>query len=153
MLLAFGGLGSGVYRLLFLLHIVALLVAFAPAVAHPLQAAQAKSVEGTARRSMLGFMASNSQRVYGPALVLVGLFGVLMVGSSDGAWSFSNTWVWLALLVWIVMNGVLHALLIPAERRYARGDQAAERQVATGGQILTVLFLLMLFLMIWKPGV
>jgi hypothetical protein len=44
-------------------------------------------------------------------------------------------------------------MLIPAERRYARGDQAAERQVATGGQILTVLFLLMLFLMIWKPGV
>src|SRR5690606_8084768 len=50
MVLAFGGPGSGIYRLLFALHILAIVVAFTPAAAHSLQLAQSKA--SPSRREM-----------------------------------------------------------------------------------------------------
>jgi hypothetical protein len=41
---------------------------------------------------------------------------------------------------------------VPGERAMAAGDLSAETKVAMGGQIITVLTLVMLYLMIWKPG-
>ena len=43
-------------------------------------------------------------------------------------------------------------MILPAERKLAAGDLEAEKKVAMGGQIATVLTLVMLYLMIWKPG-
>lgn len=150
MVLALGGPGSHIYRLVLLLHVLAFIVAFAPAAAHSLQLAQSKG--SPARRELLGFMARNSSRVYGPALIAVGLFGILLVLVSDGVWAFSQGWVSAAFAVWVVMNGVLHAVLIPGERRVAGGDEDATKRVDLGGQLLTLLILVMLYLMIWKPG-
>jgi type II secretory pathway component PulM len=42
--------------------------------------------------------------------------------------------------------------LLPAEKRMAAGDLTQEKKVAMGGQLATVLLLVMLYLMIWKPG-
>ncbi len=61
--------------------------------------------------------------------------------------------MWLAVVVWLAMNGVLHAMLLPAEtgaRRPATSRRA--RRSDTGGQILTVMLLVMLYLMVFKPG-
>ena len=50
------------------------------------------------------------------------------------------------------MNGVLHGMLLPAERALASGDESARQTVDTGGLIMTVLLLVMLYLMVFKPG-
>ena len=105
-----------------------------------------------ARQQLLGFLATNSKLIYGPALIAAGAFGILLIVVSDEAWEFSQGWVSFAFLVWIAMNGVLHALLLPAERKLADGDEASRSRADLGGQIITVLFIVMLWLMIWKPG-
>ncbi len=97
-------------------------------------------------------LAGNGRRIYAPALILTGLFGFAMQGMSDGVIEFSQTWFWLALVVWVAMNGVLHGMLLPAERAVAAGDETAAKKVDTGGIILTVLLVGMLYLMVFKPG-
>jgi hypothetical protein len=50
------------------------------------------------------------------------------------------------------MNGVVHGMLLPAERSVAAGDETAAKKVDTGGLILAVLLVGMLYLMVFKPG-
>jgi uncharacterized membrane protein len=145
-------IGSGLYKLLYLGHIVTVLVAFAPAVIHPIIGAQAKADGEGALQRLSGHMATNGRRVHFPALVLTTAFGTGMVIVSDDLYGFDQTWISLAFLVWIALCGVVSGMLMPAERKLAGGDLEAERKVTMGGQIATVLLLVMLYLMIWKPG-
>lgn len=151
---AFGGM----YKVLLLLHLLSVVVAFAPAVVNPIYAAQMKGEgEGVFQR-FAGHMAANGRRIHFPALIATGVFGLGMVFSSkpDGAdenlIEFDQAWVSLSLLVWIALCGVVSGMILPAERKLSAGDMEAEKKVAMGSQIATVLFLVMLYLMIWKPG-
>jgi uncharacterized membrane protein len=146
------------YNVLLLLHILTVVVAFAPAVVNPIYAAQMKGEgEGVLQR-FAGHMAANGRRIHFPALIATGAFGLGMVfsskpdGSDENFFGFDQAWVSLALLLWIALCGVISAVILPAERKLACGDAEAEKKVAMGGQIATLLFLVMLYLMIWKPG-
>jgi uncharacterized membrane protein len=140
-------------KLLFAGHILSILVAFAPAVVNPILIAKAKGDgdEGAFVR-LAGHMASNGRQIHFPALIAIGAFGIAMVLTSDDQFGFGDTWVSLAFLVWLAICGVITAIVLPGERKLAAGDLAAEKKVAMGGQLATVLLLVMLYLMIWKPG-
>lgn len=140
------------YNVMLFLHIVTVLVAFAPAFVNPLLSRQAAALDGTARGKLFGMFAANGRRVYAPALILTGLFGFGLQGMSDGVIEFGDTWFWLSIILWIAMNGVLHAMVLPAERAVADGDESASRKVDTAGMILTVMALVTLYLMVFKPG-
>lgn len=140
------------YKIVLLLHILAVIVAFAPATAHALQTVQSRNAEPAVRGKMLGYMVANGKKVYAPAVIVVGLLGMALVGMSDSGFSFGDTWVSLSFLGWIAMNGVLHGLVMPNERRLAAGDSAAEGKVNLGGGIVSILLVVMVILMIWKPG-
>jgi uncharacterized membrane protein len=143
------------YRALLLLHILSIIVAFAPGFVVPVISSRLKR-EGKSiaqNPDMANQFATNSKQVHGPALVLAGLFGFGLIGASDQAWKFSQNWISIALVLWFVMLAVLFALLIPAERKAGRGDEAAEQRVAMFGGMMHVLLLLMLIDMIWKPGI
>lgn len=143
---------DNLYRVLFLLHILAVVVAFAPAVINPVLAARAKADGEDVLTRVGGYMAANGRQIHFPALVLVGLFGLGMAFSSDSVWEFDQLWLQLAILDWIAICGVVSAVILPAERKVGAGDLSAEPRVAMGGQVVTVLALAMLYLMIWKPG-
>jgi uncharacterized membrane protein len=149
MLAAYDGTG---YKVMLFLHIVTALVAFAPAFVHPLLAGQTKALDADNRGKVIGMMAGNGRRIYAPALILTGLFGFAMQGMSDGVIEFSQTWFWLALVLWLAMNGVLHGMLLPAERAVAGGDETAAKKVDTGGIVLTLMLAVMVYLMVFKPG-
>ena len=51
------------------------------------------------------------------------------------------------------MNGVLHALVLPGEKGVAAGDASVERKLQVGCNVLTLLFVVQLVIMIWKPGI
>jgi hypothetical protein len=123
--------------ILLFLHILSVVVAFAPAVI---------AVVPGGRDGAIGVLERAGRIVYAPALILAGLFGILLVVNSDGGIEFSETWISLAFVVWIVMNGVFHAMVLAGQRR---GD---EGRVFNGQAIMTVLLLIMLYLMIWQPG-
>ncbi len=142
------------YKLLFLLHIVAIVVAFAPAFVNP-------SINGRLRGEgsslaqhprVAAIMARNTQLIHGPALALAGLFGIGMIFSSDKTYKFSQAWVSIAFVLWIALLGVVFAALNPAEKRVGDGDEAALKRVNMFGGIVHLLFLLMVIDMIWKPG-
>jgi uncharacterized membrane protein len=144
---------DGLYKVFFLGHMISFLAAFAPAVIAPVLTAQVKADgdEGSLLR-LAGHMTKNTTRIHFPALIALGGFGIAMVLSSDEVWSFGDAWVSLAFLVWLGIIGVILGLMVPAEKRLASGDLAAEKNIAVAGQIATVLLLVMLYLMIWKPG-
>src|SRR3546814_16546290 len=115
---AFGGM----YKVMLLLHLAAVVAAFAPLIIHPLLGAQAKADGSTTK--LAGYMAANTRRVHFPALILAGVFGLGMIfsshpGSGANVWGFDQTWVPHALLVWIAHGGSGGGTYGPPERAHA----------------------------------
>lgn len=50
-------------------------------------------------------------------IYLIPAFGILLVLASDKAIKFSNTFVWLSLVLFIGALGVSHSVLIPGHRK------------------------------------
>lgn len=121
---------------LLLLHLLTAIVAFAPAII---------AVVPGGRDGAAGVLERAGRLVYGPALILTGLFGILLILENEGI-EFSDTWISLAFVVWIAMNGVFHALVLAGQKQ---GDDS---KVVNGQAIMTVLLVIMLYLMIWTPG-
>jgi hypothetical protein len=171
-MLAFGGLNSGVYKALLVLHILSAIVGFGGVMLNGLYAAQAQKRPGPAGRAVseANFaVASIAEKV----IYLVPVFGILLVLASDEAFEFSDTFIWLALALYIGALGVSHSVLIPGHKKInalllemeqgpppAGGPppQVAQIQVlgkrqAVAGASLNVVLAVILILMVWKPGV
>ena len=71
------------YDVMLLLHILSAMVAFAPAFVNPILGNQSKTLDGPNRQTVVGYLSMNNRRVYGPALILTGLFGFELQGMSD----------------------------------------------------------------------
>jgi uncharacterized membrane protein len=144
--------GSTPYKIVLLLHILSVLVAFAPAFVWPITNVALRSRNEKLGQGVAAQIVRNSMTVHGPALVLTGVFGILLIVLSDEAWEFSQVWISAAFLLWFALLGVVFGGLVPAERKVALGDDAAEKKVSMFGGISHLLLLLMLIVMIWKPG-
>lgn len=170
-------LRDNAYNVVLLLHIVAIIAAFAPAAVSPVTIARVKKAEGDAgAQRIAGYFATNAKTIHFPALVLAGVFGGMLIGFSDEAWQFDQTWIWLAIVLYVVGIGVSHGVLFPNARRMkdlaaemvAAGPPPAdappgpppqvaemERRGKTLGiasSFLHLLLVVILVLMIWKPG-
>jgi uncharacterized membrane protein len=142
------------YQLVYLLHIASVIVAFAAAFVHPRLGGLAKRLPGDAASQLNQTIVAGSVKLHFPALVLAGLFGTALIPMSDELYEFSQLWISLSYVVWFAMIAVLFFLLIPAERRVAGDprDADGEKKVAMFGGVLHLLLLVMLVLMVWKPG-
>lgn len=150
-MLAALGSTDALYRVVFLLHVLSAIVAFAPAFVWPILNVQARKRGATVPSDVSQQVAVNNVTVHGPALVLTGVFGILMIVMAD-AWEFSQLWISLSFLVWFALLGLLFGVTVPAQRKAAAGDAAAEKQVAMLTGISHLLLVVMLVFMIWKPG-
>ncbi|MCP5029046.1 MAG: hypothetical protein GY929_22460 [Actinomycetia bacterium] len=147
------------YNIVLFLHIMFVVIAFAPAFVNPILDRRMTDIDQGAAAAVRSFQAMSTQRIHAPALLLAGLLGFGLIGMSGdpgggdtSVYSMSDSWVVTAMVVWIAMNGVLHGLLYPAERSYGTGDRAAKSKVEVGGIILTLLLLVMVYLMVFRPG-
>lgn len=139
------------YKIVLFLHIVAVLVSVAPAVAHPVMFTlekRRKDSDVVALSSRI----SEASRVYAIALVIAGVIGFGLISMSDKVVAFGDTWVWLSILIWLALNGVLHAVMFPAEKALAGGDRSAEKKIESVGPVLGIMVLALIFLMVVKPG-
>ena len=141
---------DNVYNVFLFLHIVAVIVAFAPAVVHPLTLERMRGDSALGR--VAGIAADNGRKVYFPALVVVGALGIVLLVLAGDVLEFSDLWATLAFITWIAICGIVSAVIMPNERKVAAGDESAQKKVATGGQIATLLLLVTLYLMVFKPG-
>ena len=151
MVLATSGVGSIGFRIVLLLHILSVIIAFAPTFVHPILGAQTKRDGKSSWQNATRHMSKNGQRMYAPALILAGLFGIGLIGLSNSTYSFSDAWVSGAFVVWFAMNGVLHGVLLPAEKRVAAGETSSQQKMDLGGGAMSILLIVMLVLIIWKP--
>gem|GEM_PF-562625 len=153
----FAAINDTGFNIMLALHLLTAFVAFAPLFVLPILGKQMQAGNIADRPALFGYFATNSQRIYGSALILSGLLGFGVAGMSDEVYKMSQGWLVAAFLIWIAMNGLLHALIRPSEKAInaagAAGDAAAEKKLEMAGMLLTVLFGVQLFLMVFRPGI
>ena len=157
------GVNSGIYKLLFVLHILAVVVGFGPWMIAGAFGAKAR---GRGGREGLAVAETTYDviRSYAEwAVYAVPILGILLLLVSDDRWKFSQTWVSLSFLLYIVILGVAHGMYFRNLKQVnelmggAGPSQAAEldqraRQAAIANGIINVLVIVVIVLMVWKPG-
>ncbi len=145
-------MASSGYKIVLLLHILAVIVAFGPAFAVPVITMRARKLGGDASNVLASLVQGNTLKIYGPATAIAGILGCGLVGMSEKAFSFSQAWVSAALLLWILTLALQFGLLAPSEKKAAAGDADAARLQSMFTGIQHILLVALLFVMIWKPG-
>jgi len=144
--------GDTGYKIVLLLHIVAVIVALAPAVVHPIMFTLEKQRDDGDVAALATRITGLPTRIYSIALVLAGVLGIGLISMGDDVIAWGDTWVWLSLVLWVVLNGVLHGVMFPTEKAIAAGDTAAIDKADKVGPVLVLLSLVLLYLMVLKPG-
>lgn len=149
----FAALRDDTYNLFLFLHILSFLIAFAPAVINPmLERYFARSGGDAVLQNWAGFTSTYTRTFSLGGLVGILVTGIVMIILSDDAWEFSDGWISFAFLGWIAIGGVVSAMILKGEKQVAGGDMSGAKLIARGGAIATVLGLLVLYLMVFKPG-
>ncbi len=128
---------SAGYRILGLLHIISVVVAFGPAFLYtPLKRAGETQV-----------IAKMHMRMTFPSLVLMWVFGMGLAGV--GKLSMGAAWLSASMLIWLVMLVISWMMIRPA---ITDESESATSKLAAGVGITHLGLVLGLILMIWKPG-
>lgn len=146
--------GTTAYNIVELLHVLTVVVALAPVFVHPLLRKQMRAADAAGQQQLVAAMATNARRMYGPALIVAGLLGIALVEMSEDAIALTEGWVIAAIVIWVVMNGVLHGMIRPAlKAQGAEGPSpGTDKRLEVGSALLSVGFTVQLVLMIWQPG-
>jgi uncharacterized membrane protein len=163
------GLDGGLYRLLLLLHILCATVGFGAVAFNGLYRIRARQRGGEAELELLeenGYVTRIAEfLIYG-----VFIFGILISVTSRGYWELGQSWLSLAMLLYIIELGLLHGVIHRADRQYlallGQVDAATssgrttevhqleqlEQRIRFGWAGFDVIFLLILYLMVFTPG-
>jgi hypothetical protein len=167
------GTDSFAYKLFLLLHIASAIIGFGGVILNGVYAQRARKRPPAEALAVMEVNAFVSIKVAEIFIYLTAVFGLGLVGLSDKAIKFSQTWIWLAIVVYVVALGVSHGLLMPRVKKLlalmrsmvesgppAGGPppQAAEMakigpQIGGLSMVLNVALVVILVLMIWKPGI
>jgi uncharacterized membrane protein len=163
--------GSGVFNFFKWLHIGCAIVGFGAVVLNGVYAAQAGKRDGPGRTAVVE--ANHFVSTIGEYFIYaVFVLGFVLVGLSPKAggkhlFEFSQAWVWLAILLYLVAIAIAHAVLIPTQKKMITASKAMEgggtaeqgaefgslaKKAAPFGAINDVLLFVILYLMVFKPG-
>jgi hypothetical protein len=165
---------GGFYKLFLVLHVLCAIVGFGAVFLNGVYAAQMRKHPGPGAIAI--YEANYRVSAIGQYFIYgVFVFGLGLVGLSDSVWKFSQTWVWLAIVLFVIGLGLSHGVLLPAVRRLGvlmkemtggpppspesgPPPQLAEmmplgQRVAVTGIVLNLIVVAILLDMVWKPGV
>jgi len=174
-----GAYYDGLYKATLVAHILCAIVGLGAVFLNALYGAQVRKrpgPEGMAVFDANFYVAEVAQWV----ILGIFVFGILLVLESDDVWKFSQTWVWLAMSLYIVAISLSHFVLRRSllRMRVLMGELAAAgpppgagggappagpppqvvemqslgQRVAATGATLNVIVVVILCLMVWKPG-
>lgn len=136
------------YKVMLLVHILAVVIGFAPAWLTPvlmrLTAAGDKAAADGLETSILRFSL--------PGIAVAGLLGFGLVGMSDKKFAMSQQWVSAAVVLWLILLAVIALVARPAVKAFRDGDEGARKKVMMSTGITHLILVVMIFLMIWQPG-
>jgi uncharacterized membrane protein len=110
-----------------------------------------------------GLAVARVVRIIAGIVAAIIVLGILLVVLSDDQWKFSDPWISLSFLLYIVLVVLMVAVQAPnvrkliAARQAAGGEMTAEAQAlartsAMVGGVINVLWVVVLILMVFKPG-
>ena len=166
--------GSTLYDVVLLLHLLFIIVGFGSSFVWPALASRARKLDPPTGYAMNREALAVGKILTSPFIWLAGLFGIVLIQLSDGVFTHSQTWISIAYLLFIVAAALatfVHAPNLMAMNELSRqlvegeaapaGDgpppQVAEleargKRAAMIGGILHLLFLALMIDMIFKPG-
>lgn len=142
------------YQIVLLVHILAVIVGFAPLWLTPLLVRLTASGDTAAADGL----EVSILRFSLPGIGLAGLlgFGLSAMSKVDGAteplYKMSQTWISIAAVLWIVLLAVLFFVARPAIKAFRNGDVAARGRIMMATGIGHLILVVTLYLMIFKPG-
>jgi uncharacterized membrane protein len=164
---------SDTFDIVLVLHILCAIVGFGAVFLNGLYGQQAKSRKGA---EGLAIAEANElvSRVGEYFIYAVFLLGVLLVLIGDPVITFGKTFVWLSMTLYVIAMGISRGLLIPRVKRLialqrelvssgppATGSgpppqvlemEKVGKQLGMYGAILNVMLVVILVLMVFKPG-
>jgi hypothetical protein len=169
-------INGGLYKLCLVLHILCAIVGFGAVFLNGIYGQQMKTRLQSGRvAEAIGIYEANLtvSKIGEYFIYAVFIFGFALLGLSDSVWKFSQTWVWLAVVLYVIGIGLSHGVLMPTVKRMgvlmhelAAGPppvggpppQAAEmaslgQRMGIVGPVLNIILIVILFLMVWKPGI
>jgi uncharacterized membrane protein len=165
------GINSGIYKAFLVLHILTAIIGFGGILLNGFYAREAGKRPGPGALAVSEANYSIS-KIAEKFIYAVPIFGFALLGMSDETFKFSDSWVGLSLAVYIVMVGVLHAVMYKGHKRMnvllaeiadspspaaSSSPQAAEisaigSRLASTSIGLNVALIVVLYLMVFKPG-
>jgi hypothetical protein len=145
--------------LLLALHLVFAIFAVGPLV-------HAATTAGRGVRKGDGGSTANSARVlrvysYASVLVIIAGFGLMSQkghGGEEHLGEFSEVWIWLSLVLWAAAIAVVLFVIVPAldnvTAAIGREESVVSQtaKIAAAGGVVGILFVVIVFLMAYKPG-
>jgi uncharacterized membrane protein len=168
------GVDGNFYNFLLLLHIACAILGFGATAFNGLYLDRARR-RGGREGAILLEANGDASRVAEFFVYAVFVLGILLVATSKSAWKFSQGWLSAALLLYFIDLGVLHGFVRRIQRRYdevaaelaemsgtatTTGDRPSqvsvleqlEQRLQLGWGIYNLLFLIIIYLMVFKPG-
>ena len=174
---------GGFYKLCLALHILCAIVGFGAVFLNGIYGQQMKVRMQSGRGAeAIGIFEANFKvsQIGEYFIYAVFVFGFAVLGLSDSVWKFSQTWIWLSVLLYVVGIGLSHGVLMPTVKRMgvlmhemvagpppagsvperpATGPppqalemEALGKKLGVVGPTLNLIMVAVLLLMVWKPG-
>jgi hypothetical protein len=147
------------FKILLALHLLTAIFAIGPLVGSATTAARGL------RTADAGATATSSRTltIYGAASVLVVFFGIGVMSSKSPfthktTADFGDTWIWLSLVLWLATIAVLFTMVIPALKQATTtigtggSVDSLKGRVAAGGGVIGLVYAVIVFLMVYRPG-
>lgn len=147
------------FNLFLALHVLAVVFVIGP-LAHAATTAGRGIRTGDGAATAL---ASRTARIYGNVSVVVVILGFGLMSMKDPdthqkAAKFSETWIWLSLLLWVAAMAIVMAVVVPtldkATQLIAKQESVVSltARVGAAGGVVGVLFAVIIVLMVYRPG-
>lgn len=155
------GVDTNLYNAVLVLHILAVVIGFGGMFIAGFYDNESRKLPGGEGLVVAQATMKVSSQIPTVAVCAVPILGILLVLMSDDVWKFSQAWVSLSFLLYIVLMGLAIGLQVPTLRKLmalrAAGGNATEvealgKKAATVGGIVNVLWIVILVLMVFKPG-
>lgn len=157
------GYRGDLYNVVLVLHILASIIGFGGMFIAGFYGNEARSLPGREGLAVAQTTLKVTGGIPTVAVVAVPILGILLILMSEDTIKFSAMWVSLSFLLYFVLMGLATGLQVPTIRKMvamragADGAQSTQMQamgkkVATVSAVVNVLWVIILILMVFKPG-
>ncbi len=136
------------YKIMLLLHLLAVVVGFAPAWLAPALV----RLTANGDRAAADQLEASVLRFSLPGIAVAGLLGFGLSGMSDDFYKMSQAWLSIAIVLWLALLAVIFFVARPAITAFRDGDATARGRVMMATGVSHLVLVVMLYLMIFKPG-